>query len=132
MSEVKINSIDENYKDLQALIECLNIDMDKFQKKNVKAAGQRARNNLLNTKKLCDILRKQIITEIKEIPVKHRITDDEGSDTKEEAEETPEAPNESQQPEPEPEPEPEPVKPKTKRTRKANKKKLTREDIKDD
>lgn len=122
MSEVKINSMEENYKDLQALIECLNIDFDKFQKKKVKAAGQRARNNLLNTKKLCDTLRKQIITEIKEIPVKHRITDDEGSDTKEEAEEIPEplelkreateAPKETRHESPVP---------KTKRTRKANK-----------
>lgn len=133
--EVKINSINENYKDLQALIECLNLDMDKFQKKKVKAAGQRARNNLLNTKKLCDKLRKQILAEIKAIPIKHRITDDEGSDTKEEVipeplelkRETTEAPkdigaHESHQP----------LKPKPKRTRKANKKKLTKEDIKDD
>jgi len=67
-----VKTIDENYKDLQALIECLNIDVDKFQEKKIKAAGQRARSNLLNTKKLCDTLRKQILTEIKAIPVKHR------------------------------------------------------------
>jgi len=70
-----VKTIDENYKDLQALIECLNIDMDKFQEKKIKAAGQRARSNLLNTKKLCDTLRKQILAEIKAIPVKHRFPD---------------------------------------------------------
>ena len=62
----------ENYKDLQALIECLNIDVDKFNEKKVKAAGQRARNNLLNCKKLCDKLRKQIMVDLKDIPVKSR------------------------------------------------------------
>lgn len=78
--ETKINSMEENYRDLQALIECLNLDFDKFRQKKVKAAGQRARNNLLNTKKLCDKLRKQILEEIKGIPVKHRISDDEKSE----------------------------------------------------
>ena len=75
--EAKEKTMEENYKDLQALIECLNIDFDKFREKNVKAAGQRARNNLLNTKKVCDKLRKQILAQIKTIPVKHRISDDE-------------------------------------------------------
>jgi len=70
-----VKTIEENYKDLQALIECLNIDVDKFQEKKIKAAGQRARSNLLNTKKLCDTLRKQILAEIKAIPVKHRFPD---------------------------------------------------------
>ena len=69
---VDAKTIAENYKDLQALIECLNIDIDKFQTKRVKAAGQRARCQLLNCKKLCDILRKQIIADIKTIPIKQR------------------------------------------------------------
>lgn len=78
--ETKIVSMEENYRDLQALIECLNLDFDKFKEKKVKAAGQRARNNLLNTKKLCDKLRKQILEEIRSIPIKHRISGDEKTD----------------------------------------------------
>ena len=129
--EVKVNSITENYKDLQALIECLNVDMDKFQNKKVKVAGQRARNNLLNCKKLCDTLRKQIITEISEIPVKHRIKDVEVKEEKVDPIEppsrppTPEpietganGPDESHQEKPEKKP---------KRTRKANKKKIKKD-----
>ena len=85
--EIKINSMEENYKDLQALIECLNLDFDKFKEKKVKAAGQRARNNLLNTKKLCDKLRKQILEEIRTIPVKHRISEDEDVKTDEDVKE---------------------------------------------
>ncbi len=85
--ETKINSMEENYRDLQALIECLNIDFDKFKEKKVKAAGQRARNNLLNTKKLCDKLRKQILEEIRSIPVKHRISSDEDKSEEDKSEE---------------------------------------------
>lgn len=79
-NEEKINSVDENYKSLQATIECLNLDFDKFNQKKVKAAGQRVRNNLLNIKKLCDKIRKQILEDIRELPVRHRTSD---SETKE-------------------------------------------------
>jgi len=85
--ETKSNSMEENYRDLQALIECLNIDFDKFKEKKVKAAGQRARNNLLNTKKICDKLRKQILDEIRSIPVKHRISSSDEEEVKEEIQE---------------------------------------------
>jgi len=135
--EVKINSMEENYKDLQALIECLNIDFDKFQKKKVKAAGQRARNSLLNCKKLCDTLRKQIIAEIKAIPIKHRIQES-GDDETEEKDEAPPSPPKlvrqtgANGPHETHQPKPEPAKPKKKRTRKANKKKITKADLKDD
>ena len=132
----------ENYEALKATIEALNTDFEKFQDKKVKAAGQRARNSLLNCKKLCDKLRKQILAEIKEIPIKHRITDDE-TESQDEKEEAPPSPpklvrqvgeiketgangaHESHQPEPK-------EKPKSKRKRKANKKKLTKEDLKDE
>ena len=76
----KVNSIDENYKDLKALIECLNLDYDKFKLKKVKVAGQRVRNNLLDTKKLCDKIRKQILEQIRDIPVKHRISGEKEGD----------------------------------------------------
>ena len=66
-------NIEENYATLKAIVESMSVDMDKFNTKKVKACGQRVRSNLLTVKKLCDVLRKQIIADIKEIPVKHRV-----------------------------------------------------------
>lgn len=67
-----IKTIDENYDNLKAVITALTNDYEKFKKKKVKAAGQRVRASLLNTKKLCDTLRKQVKEEISSIPIKHR------------------------------------------------------------
>ena len=74
MSEIEKmdKTIDENYDNLKAVIMALTSDYEKFNKKKVKAAGQRVRSSLLNTKKLCDTLRKQVKEEIATIPVKHR------------------------------------------------------------
>ena len=124
--ETKDKTMEENYKDLQALIECLNIDFDKFREKNVKAAGQRARNNLLNTKKVCDKLRKQILTQIKTIPVKHRISDDEDSKSEDnKSEDNKSEDNKSVEEIEEKKEEKKEDKPKKPRTRKANRKKET-------
>lgn len=112
-------TLKDNYELLKSTVESMNNDFTKFNDKKVKVAGARFRNNLLNCKKLCDVLRKQVVEDIRKLPVKHRI-------------ETPEP--ETKEPEPEPEvkePEPEPKeeepemkeetkKPKKKRTRKAN------------
>lgn len=73
--EYKEKTLVENYEALKATIEALKIDYEKFQDRKVKAAGGRVRNNLLNCKKLCDKIRKQVLVEIKEIPTKHRISD---------------------------------------------------------
>ena len=67
-----IKTIDENYDNLKAVITALTNDYEKFKQKKVKAAGQRVRASLLNTKKLCDTLRKQVKEEITAIPIKHR------------------------------------------------------------
>lgn len=67
-----IKTIDENYDNLKAVITALTNDYEKFKQKKVKAAGQRVRTSLLNTKKLCDTLRKQVKEEITSIPIKHR------------------------------------------------------------
>lgn len=67
-----IKTIDENYENLKAVITALTNDYEKFKQKHVKAAGQRVRASLLNTKKLCDTLRKQVKEEITAIPIKHR------------------------------------------------------------
>ena len=70
-NEVK-KTIDENYENLKAVITALTNDYEKFKRKKVKAAGQRVRASLLDTKKLCDTLRKQVKEEITTIPIKHR------------------------------------------------------------
>jgi hypothetical protein len=62
----------ENYDALKATIEALTLDYEKFNDKKVKAAGARVRNNLLNCKKLCDKLRKQVLVDITALPIKHR------------------------------------------------------------
>ena len=71
-TNTEIKTIDENYDNLKAVITALTQDYEKFKSKKVKAAGQRVRNGLLNTKKLCDTLRKQVLADIREIPIKHR------------------------------------------------------------
>ena len=73
----EIKEMEENYENLKAVITALTQDYEKFKAKKVKAAGQRVRASLLNTKKLCDIMRKQVIEDIRAIPVKHRKSSDE-------------------------------------------------------
>jgi len=130
----------ENYETLKATIEALSVDFEKFDSKKVKAAGQRTRNHLLTAKKLCDNLRKQIIAEMRELPTRHRISDTENkteSESEETKEELPPTPVELKRETTEPvELKRETTEPipliKPKRVRKANKRKLTKEDIKDD
>ena len=71
------STMSENYETLKATADAMTSDFEKFNSKKIKAAGQRVRSNLLTIKKLCDTLRKQIITDIKDIPIKHRIDTDE-------------------------------------------------------
>lgn len=71
------NTIDENYDNLKAVITALSQDYDKFKTKRVKAAGQRVRSGLLHSKKLCDTLRRQVLELIRQIPIKHRSSDEE-------------------------------------------------------
>ena len=74
MEEVnKVKTIDDNYDNLKAVILALDQDYEKFKTKKVKVVGVRVRNNLLNCKKLCDTLRTQVLSQIKEIPIKHRV-----------------------------------------------------------
>ena len=65
-------SLEENYKNLQSIVDSINIDFDKFKTKKIKACGIRVRNNLLNIKKICDKLRVQLLKDIKDIGVKPR------------------------------------------------------------
>jgi hypothetical protein len=66
------STMEENYESLKAVILGLSQEYEKFKSKKVKIAGSRVRNSLLNCKKLCDVLRKQVLLDIKSIPVKHR------------------------------------------------------------
>ena len=110
-----LKTMSENYEALKATVDAMTSDFEKFNTKKIKAAGQRARSNLLTIKKLCDKLRKQIIVDIKDIPIKHRIdTDDEIPEPLELKRETTEAPKL--------ETDEEPVK-KVRKPRRANKKK---------
>ena len=78
--------IDEIYGNLKAIIIALEQDYEKFKSKKIKVAGTRVRNTLLHCKKLCDVLRKQLLTQINKLPVKHRSksSDDEKTLTSEE------------------------------------------------
>lgn len=58
----------ENYEILCALVKASEIDFEQFQTSHVKACGNRVRHNLLNVKKLCDTLRKQILEDTKVMP----------------------------------------------------------------
>ena len=71
MSKTK-TSLQTNYEQLKSITQAIEADYDKFNEKKVKASGQRMRNGLLNIKKLCDTLRKEIKQEMDDIPVKHR------------------------------------------------------------
>jgi hypothetical protein len=75
-------TISENYINIKAVIVALEQDYEKFENKKVKVAGARVRNNLLNIKKLCDILRKQVLSQIKELPIKHRTKSSDDEDSK--------------------------------------------------
>lgn len=61
-----------NYELIKSIVSAIDQDFEKFNSKKIKIAGSRIRNNLLNCKKLCDKLRKQILNNIKELPIKHR------------------------------------------------------------
>jgi hypothetical protein len=64
--------MEAKYQQLKSLVNCLDDDYKKFSERKIKVSGNRLRNSLLSCKKLCDELRKDIITEIKAIPVKKR------------------------------------------------------------
>ena len=127
----ELSSLEQNYEDFKSVVQMINNDYEKFHIKKVKVSGQRCRNNLLTCKKLCDSLRKDILKEMKEMPVKSR------NKKVEVPESRPSSPvveldlekgangiDESQLPEEPVAPE-EPEQPK-KRTRKANKKKSSK------
>ena len=114
----------DNYDELKCLIDALYLDFDKFRNKKVKASGQRARNILLNCKKLCDVMRKEILNDLKNMPIKQRKAKKEAKkEAKEEVEEEVEEEAKEEEAKEESKEEVE-EKPKKKRVRRANKKKV--------
>ena len=73
MTNVNLENLNiELYETLKSSVIALNLDLERFKEKKVKISGARARSMLLDIKKLCDSLRKQLLTQIKELPVKYR------------------------------------------------------------
>ena len=64
--------MDNDYETLRSTIEALTMDYTKFKEQKIKACGLRVRNNLLNCKKLCDKIRKDVLLDMKAVPVKAR------------------------------------------------------------
>tara|TARA_R110000868_G_scaffold65714_4_gene196224 strand:+ start:504 stop:740 length:237 start_codon:yes stop_codon:yes gene_type:complete len=60
----------DKFKELFAVVAVLEMDSKKFEEKPSKTSGARLRASLLTTKKLCDVLRKEVLTVVKAIPSK--------------------------------------------------------------
>jgi hypothetical protein len=70
--EMKILTLNDNFERIKGLTNTLSIDFIKLDKK-VKCSGARVRQTLLDIKKLCDLMRRQVLSQVKEIPIKHRV-----------------------------------------------------------
>jgi hypothetical protein len=70
--EMKILTLNDNFERIKGLTNTLAIDFVKLDKK-VKCSGARVRQTLLDIKKLCDLMRRQVLSQVKEIPIKHRV-----------------------------------------------------------
>jgi hypothetical protein len=66
-------TLDENYKALKATIIVCDTDYDRFTQDRVKVSAGRLRGNLLAVKKLCDVVRKQVLEDLKALPSKSRV-----------------------------------------------------------
>jgi hypothetical protein len=67
-----VNTLNENYEQMKGLVNSLSIEMDKLQNKKIKSSGLRVRASLLDIKRLCDTMRKQILVDVKAMPVRPR------------------------------------------------------------
>ena len=76
-------SIVDNLTVIQSLLDTTNIEVNNLQNKQIKTSAARARANLLSIKKLCDMIRKDILTEVKAIPTKTRTKTPESVEGKE-------------------------------------------------
>ena len=85
----EIQTIGQQYKLLEDVVEILKHDFIKFNEKKIKIAGIRVKNHLTVINNLTNLMKKGIIQEIKSLPTKHRIVEPvqeiivvEGVDTK--------------------------------------------------
>lgn len=65
----------ERLQKLKSIVESMDDDCSKFHKDNVKASATRYRAKLLQCKKLCAAIRKDVQAKVKTIPVKRRSSD---------------------------------------------------------
>ena len=62
----------ESYQKLKTIVESMGEDCSKFHDSKVKACATRYRAKLLQCKKLCTEIRKEVQVEVKSIPVKRK------------------------------------------------------------
>ena len=72
MADHKAKSLDENYEGLKAMIRACDADYEKFKTKKVKVSANRVRANMLNCKKMCDVIRSQLLEQLRQCPTKQR------------------------------------------------------------
>lgn len=61
-----------HHEELKKIHEVIAINYEKFHTKGVKTAGTRLRNSLMDSRKLVDLMRKDVLEKSKEMPVKKR------------------------------------------------------------
>ena len=67
-----MSTADTQYEELKSLVRSMEFEHKKFRLRKIKASGQRVRNTLLDIKKLCDKMRKDIQAEIKAMPTRSK------------------------------------------------------------
>jgi hypothetical protein len=85
-------TLDENYKALKSTIIVCDTDYDRFTQDMIKVSAGRLRGNLLAVKKLCDVVRKQVLEDLKALPSKPKAKKHVVEPVEEPVEEAPETP----------------------------------------
>lgn len=75
--EQKENS---HYDNIVGAVSTCGLELNKFKSTKQKEACKRARAQLLNIKKMCDALRKELKCEFDSIPVRHRKAKEDNSE----------------------------------------------------
>ena len=69
---INFEEVTKAYENLLSVVESMKVDYTNFCTNRNKSAGVRLRGSLLASKKICDFTRKEILTVVKSIPIKHR------------------------------------------------------------
>jgi hypothetical protein len=68
-----MSTMNENFTNLNTLVGSVGLELTRFQTKPTKTGATRVRASLLSIKKLCDLMRKQILAESKQIGTTARV-----------------------------------------------------------